>query len=76
MKNTRQNQFTKILFTFALLFISFINLNAQETAPQAKTATVKTGKAPLIIVPGLTGSELVNRENGRCRLVSAKSRKR
>ena len=64
MKNTRQKQFIKILFTFAFLFISFVNLNAQETAPATQTATVKTGKAPLIIVPGLTGSELVNRENG------------
>ena len=64
MKNTRQNKFTKILFSFAFLFISFVNLNAQETAPATQTATVKTGKAPLIIVPGLTGSELVNRENG------------
>ena len=64
MKNTKQNKFIKFLSVFIFLFGSIINLNAQETVPEAKTATVKTGKAPLIIVPGLTGSELVNSENG------------
>jgi hypothetical protein len=62
MKNYRQKYIFRTFFTLAFLFISFININAQETAPV--TPTVKTGKTPIIIVPGLTGSELVNKNNG------------
>lgn len=61
MKNIRQKYIFKSFLTLAFLFVSFININAQETA---QTAPVKTGKAPIIIVPGLTGSELVNKNTG------------
>ena len=64
------------LFLFVLVFSSFVQLaRAQETKPgDAKAAETKnvetkatpeirTGKAPIIIIPGLTGSELVNSKN-------------
>ncbi|CAN5802125.1 hypothetical protein BH20ACI4_BH20ACI4_34130 [soil metagenome] len=62
MNNIKQKYFFKVFFTLSILFISFINSSAQETAEV--TPTVKTGKAPIIIVPGLTGSELVNKKTG------------
>lgn len=61
MKNIIYKISVNTAIAFAFLLFSFINLNAQETAPTAQPP-VKTGKAPLIIIPGLTGSELVNRE--------------
>ncbi len=58
MNKIRQKYIFRTFFTLAFLFISFINQSAQEVA---QTTTVKTGKAPVIIIPGLTGSELVNK---------------
>lgn len=61
MKNIRLEHFVRTFLTFAFLFVFLVNSKAQETA---LTATVKTGKAPIIIVPGLTGSELINKKTG------------
>ncbi|HEX8637473.1 MAG TPA: hypothetical protein VF692_05375 [Pyrinomonadaceae bacterium] len=48
------------LFLFALIFADFASTAlAQETKP----AEIVKGKAPIIIIPGLTGSELVNSKN-------------
>lgn len=54
------------LFLFVFLFANFGSAaNAQETKPtDAKPAAeIVKGKAPIIIIPGLTGSELVNSKN-------------
>jgi hypothetical protein len=61
MNKIRQKYIFRTFFTLAFLFISFINQSAQEVA---QTTTVETGKAPVIIIPGLTGSELVNKNTG------------
>lgn len=37
---------------------------ASPTPPTASLATITTGRAPIIIVPGLTGSELINARTG------------
>jgi pimeloyl-ACP methyl ester carboxylesterase len=47
---------------FALILFGFFSINAQDTKP-TPPANVPTGKAPIIIIPGLTGSELVNKDN-------------
>lgn len=60
MNNIKQGKIIKLIFTLTILFISIEISNAQQVAPL--TPEVKTGKAPIIIVPGLTGSELVNRK--------------
>ena len=57
MQIIKQEKFSKLLFILTFLFVSTANINAQQTAP---TPEIKTGKAPLIIIPGLTGSELIN----------------
>ena len=69
------NLFQRIafLFLYALIFVVFApTLKAQDTkssSVEAKKETTKpaaeiqTGKAPIIIIPGLTGSELVNAKN-------------
>lgn len=58
MKIIKPGKVIKLLFLLSILFVSNAPLNAQQVAPV--TAEAKTGKAPLIIIPGLTGSELVN----------------
>ena len=69
------NLFQRIafLFLYAFIFIGFApTLQAQaakSSSVEAKkevtkpVAEIQTGKAPIIIIPGLTGSELVNSEN-------------
>ena len=46
-----------------LLFWIFIPTSQAQETPA--TSTVKKGKAPIIIIPGLTGSELVNSKTGK-----------
>lgn len=60
MKIIEQGKFIKFFFIFAFLLVSNANINAQNVAPL--TPDAKTGKAPIIIIPGLTGSELINGE--------------
>ncbi len=55
MKNFRAYR----LFVFFVIFAAPI----LQTAAQA-TAPASTGKAPIIIIPGLTGSDLVNSKTG------------
>lgn len=50
--------FPKLLI--AVVFSCFGSVAAQDT-----TVPVTTGKTPIIIIPGLTGSELVNRSTGK-----------
>jgi pimeloyl-ACP methyl ester carboxylesterase len=47
---------------FALIFFCFASINAQDAKP-TPAAEIPKGKAPIIIIPGLTGSELVNKDN-------------
>lgn len=47
------------LFLFVLIFASYA-AHAQDASPAAE---IVKGKAPIIIIPGLTGSELVNGKN-------------
>ena len=47
---------------FALIFLGVFSISAQDVKP-TPPANVPTGKAPIIIIPGLNGSELVNKEN-------------
>ena len=54
-------KFIKLLIVIGFLFVSNFDLTAQETAP---TPQIPTGKAPIIIIPGLTGSDLVSRKTG------------
>lgn len=61
MKIIKQGKLIKFLFILSIFFISGGNINAQQVAPL--TPDAKTGKAPLIIIPGLTGSELVNEKD-------------
>jgi pimeloyl-ACP methyl ester carboxylesterase len=66
--------FAKKLKYFTLLFVLFsvFNVSAQETTgekpPEAEkpvaAAPEKKGRLPVIIIPGLIGSELVNKETG------------
>ena len=71
MNNKHQTSFKFLRFPAAILFFLFsvISINAQETVTPStsssspESANVKTGKAPIIIIPGLTGSELVNSKN-------------
>lgn len=51
---------------FLLLFTAYLStsVQAQDTKPTPATVPVPTGKAPIIIIPGLTGSELVNSKSG------------
>jgi pimeloyl-ACP methyl ester carboxylesterase len=53
-------QKSSVIF-FSLIFFVAFSANAQDTKPT--TANAATGKPPIIIIPGLTGSELVNSEN-------------
>ncbi len=59
--------------SFALLFLVLVTTNAcllKSSKPNlprifpSPQATKQTGKAPLIIIPGILGSELVNRKTG------------
>ena len=54
------NKVSPKLLLFLVLFIGGGVIAAQDTA-----VPVSTGKTPIIIIPGLTGSELVNRSTGR-----------
>ena len=58
MKNDQGVKYLVIL----LFLVSAANAFAQTTEQAATAAT--TGKAPVIIVPGITGSELVNSKTG------------
>src|SRR5215211_7199874 len=55
----------RFLIIIFCVLLSGVAAFAQTTAP-ATTASVapSTGKAPIIIIPGLTGSELVNSKTG------------
>jgi hypothetical protein len=50
------------LLAIVLIFAQFAPAQNTETKPTPTPA--KTGKMPVIIIPGLIGSELVNRETG------------
>ena len=58
-----------MVWVFCLL-LTGVTVEAQKpAAPEAKTSavpppTVRKGRAPIIIIPGLTGSELVNSRTG------------
>ena len=52
---------TGLLILLCAASAQFTYLSGQTpTAPATKTPPVSTGEPPLIIIPGLTGSELVN----------------
>jgi pimeloyl-ACP methyl ester carboxylesterase len=53
-------QRVKFLAIFLLLLLSAVSAFGQTTA----APSVSTGKNPIIIIPGLTGSELVNSKTG------------
>ena len=56
-----KRRITGLLILLCAASAQFTYLSGQTpTAPATKTPPVSTGKAPLIIIPGLTGSELVN----------------
>lgn len=48
--------YRKILLLFGVFFCFCLSIQAQDTT--------KKGKTPIIIIPGLTGSELVNKKTG------------
>jgi pimeloyl-ACP methyl ester carboxylesterase len=53
-----------IIFVFVFVFSSFIPFTSiQAQSPTPTPANIPTGKAPIIIIPGLNGSELVNSKN-------------
>ncbi len=56
MRPTKIKRLQLIAFTIALL--------VPAVAAQTVLSEVETGKAPVIIIPGLTGSDLVNSETG------------
>lgn len=58
---SRQRLFFRAFLTLTFLFILSAGLKAQKTEPAAE---VQKGKTPIIIIPGLTGSELVNKRTG------------
>ncbi len=60
MKKPNQQHF-KYFIVFSFLVFS-VNLQAQKNTP---SNNIPNGKAPIIIIPGLTGSELVNSKNQR-----------
>ncbi len=47
-----------------LIFLLFALCFAFSTKAQTPTKNLKTGKNPIIIIPGLTGSELINSKTG------------
>src|SRR5215207_9471189 len=42
--------------------VAFVQTAFPQTPPKAATAT---GKDPIIVIPGITGSELINKETGK-----------
>lgn len=54
------------LVLFCLLLLGSISAGGQTPVPKATLTPVpnETGKTPVIIIPGLTGSDLVNSETG------------
>ena len=62
MKIFLRHQFLGILFCLVFAFGSADFIQAQDLTP-TPTANVTKGKTPIIIIPGLTGSELVNGKN-------------
>ena len=66
MKSEPRGRFT-VLFLFLLLTAGSLlaqSKPAATPAPTAPAAITQTGKTPIIIVPGLTGSDLVNSKTG------------
>lgn len=62
MNRTSRRMFSAVI---ALLFVWSAAVAQDPTpSPQARPAVV-TGKAPIIIIPGITGSELVNGATGK-----------
>ncbi|HEX9961267.1 MAG TPA: hypothetical protein VGB00_10065, partial [Pyrinomonadaceae bacterium] len=60
---SRRARFFLLLSSIVLIFAQ--PATAQNTEPKtAPTPAATTGKLPVIIIPGLVGSELVNRETG------------
>lgn len=53
-----------VRFLFVLLCSFIATAGAVGQTPTPPPAPAKTGKAPVIIIPGLTGSELVNSRTG------------
>lgn len=53
--------FRKLFLIFLVFWIFIPAVQAQEKPPET---AVRKGKAPIIIIPGLTGSELVNNKTG------------
>lgn len=50
---------------FVLLFLAaIVPVAAQDVPVSAEETATVTGKAPIIIIPGITGSELVNKNTG------------
>ena len=55
----------RFLVIISCVLLSVVAAFGQTTAPlPSATATPSTGKAPIIIIPGLTGSDLVNSKTG------------
>ncbi|MEO8042117.1 MAG: hypothetical protein ABI646_05875 [Acidobacteriota bacterium] len=59
----KESRVNLLALVVALLLGSVVSL-AQTTTPAAPTTTAVTGKTPIIIIPGLTGSNLVNSRTG------------
>ena len=57
------SQKTLFVIIFSLIFAAGFNLRAQTFGTAAGTSKTETGKTPIIIIPGLTGSELVNKND-------------
>ncbi|MDQ3800813.1 MAG: hypothetical protein M3384_15300 [Acidobacteriota bacterium] len=63
----RRARFFLLLLPVVFIFVQIApaqNTDPKATPTPAATAAVKTGKSPVIIIPGLIGSELVNKETG------------
>ena len=60
----RSIQEVRFLFILLCLLAVSSGIAAQTPTPTPQLAPVKTGKTPIIIIPGLTGSELVNSKTG------------
>jgi pimeloyl-ACP methyl ester carboxylesterase len=59
----RRARFFLLLSSIILIFAQFAAAQNTESKP-APTPAQTTGKLPVIIIPGLIGSELINRETG------------
>ena len=59
-----ESRVRSLTITILCVLLTVVTAFGQTTAPATPAAAPAMGKAPIIIIPGLTGSELVNKRTG------------